>query len=89
MNDYRLILLETRKRLGELVDKIYAPFIDWTDMQKLVLLLGLITFLGYVVARPPRFRRKYDEDGNGGFFVVLCTLVIGLFAVGLTTYPPN
>ena len=92
MTVYEQAVHDTRHYLMDLFERVsaqvYAPFANWTDLQKLVLILGLIVFLGYLAARPPRTRRRYAAAQTNHGLVMLCVVVVGSFTAGLVFITP-
>ncbi len=85
-HEYTTAVRRAREAIGDALEQFYAPFQTWNDLQKLILVLGLVFFIGYVAARPPRFKRRYDGETSGQVFVLCTMLAVGSFVTGLTVY---
>ncbi len=85
MYEYEMAVFRTRRFLTETLEWIYHPFADWSETHRMILIMGLVAFVGYVVARPPSQKKKrYGPDGAGNFFIVACMIVVGTFVMGLS-----
>lgn len=91
MSVYDQAVHDARRLLGEKLEMVhetvYAPFAEWSDLQRLILCVGLIVFLGYIAARPPIVRRRYEDPRPNHGFVLFAMIVIGAFTGGMALYP--
>ena len=86
MANYRNAVEDARAVATDMLQSAYAPFASWTDLQKLILICGLVVFLGYLLARPP-FQQKsvYDLSIGGKLVTGAYMLFAGVFCFGLLT----
>lgn len=86
MVNYQTSVINARNAVYDFIQTVYEPFQAWTDLQKLILICGLVVFLGYLMARPP-FQSKsvYDFSIGGKLVTGAYMLFAGAFCVGLVS----
>lgn len=86
MSAYHQAVYDTRRFVSSALDAAYAPFTTWNDLQKLILIMGVVAFVGYVAARPPRRRVGRDVEVNHFPILVVVTLAAA-FILGMLVIP--
>lgn len=86
MNDYQATALHIRRVILQTLEHAYQPFAAWSDLQKLGLILGLITFIGVITSPPLQHRNGRGQSAGEKFMTATSTLLACGFVVGLVAF---
>ena len=87
MKTYETAADETRRIFVSMLEQIgqflYAPFSNWSDFQKMLLIGILLVALVAIGTWPPRRKRRYADPTSGKPVVLACACMLGVFVMGM------